>query len=204
MSERMKAGLAVGLAILACLGMGPPTHMGIVSQPAPNEVVAVSEAPVMGSASYNLLIDSMFAEGCMGGGFGCMCPLQAASAFTGDLTMTSDPRTPPGHHAYNVAIQDWVVVFDDREVQISGTGRYDLWTDLSGESWQSMTLDLLMDGDSVHFSSGVLDGQVPDGAFPENINISLDDNAACYGFVVTLVAQCVPENPEVGEELPLF
>ncbi|HVP11021.1 MAG TPA: hypothetical protein VMV94_07520 [Phycisphaerae bacterium] len=198
MSKQAKAGLAVGLITLACLGMGPPARTGIIGQPVPIEVVAVSKVPVMESEDYNLLSDSMFAEGCMGGGFGCMCPLEAASAFTGGLALTTIPRTPPGHHAYDVAVQDWLVIFDGVETQISGSGRYDCWTELSGASWQSMTLDLVIDGDCVHFSSGVLEDPAPSGTFPDEISISLDNDAECFGFIIALVAQRGPTASEAG------
>ena len=113
MSKRQNFGWAVGFAILACPGLGPPSRMGPIAQPVPSEDVTVSESPAMEGAVYNLLGDSIFAEGCKGGGpHGCMCPLRAASSFVGGFTLIPNPRAPLGHHAYDLTVQDWIVILD--------------------------------------------------------------------------------------------
>ncbi len=140
-------------------------------------------------AHYELLAESEFVEGCMGGGpIGCMCPLFLASEFAGSFTMTLNPRVPPGHQTFDVAVGDWLVAFGDEEVDITGQGLYDRWTELDGSSWQRMTLDLDLYDEDVHFDSGAVPNPTPGGEIPEAIHIDLDNDAECYGFVIILDA----------------
>ncbi|MHC4090311.1 MAG: hypothetical protein ACYSVY_08540 [Planctomycetota bacterium] len=175
---------AIGLVSLACLGMAA----------APDQT-AVSNVPGFDGARYALFVDSIFAQGCMGSGgghHGCMCPLQPALEFTGGFTLTPNPRVPPGHRAYDVTVEDWLVTFDEEPMEITGDGYYDTWTDLQGDRWQSMTLDLYIYDEGVHLFSGVVEGAVPEGEFPEEIHISLESDTVCFGYVILLEAERVP------------
>ncbi len=180
-----KVTAAVGLVGLVCL----------VTAAAPGGARLGPQAGLDG-AHYELLVESEFVEGCMGGGsIGCMCPLFLASEFAGSFTMTVNPQVPPGHQTFDLAVADWLVAFGDEQVEITGQGFYDRWTELDGSSWQRMTLDLDLYDADVHFDSGAVPNPTPGGEIPEAIHIDLDNNAECYGFIMALDAARVLPSP---------
>ncbi len=196
MRKRHCTGLAVGFSLFACLGFNAPARTPALAPQATPQAVTASKAPFAESAVYHLLGESVLANGCKGGGpHGCMCPLRAATSFLGSFTLTRDPRSPVGHDTYDVVVEDWIVVLDGVESQISGSGRYVAWTDLDGAAWQFMRLDLLVGDQEVSLSSGVVEGPPPQKPFPNAINLSLEDGAECYGFVIVLAAESVPQGP---------
>jgi hypothetical protein len=145
-------------------------------------------------ADYVLLADSIFAQGCLGSGgghYGCMCPMIAALEFTGGFTLTPDVHTPPGHKAYDISFDPWLAVFDDNEVEITGDGYYHRWTDNQCRAWHAMTLDLIIDGMAVHCFSGVEENAAPGSAFPDTIEISLDSDTVCFGYLIVIEAERV-------------
>jgi len=177
-----KVTAAVGLVGVVCLVMA-----------AAPDGATLGPAPGLGGAQYELLVESIFAEGCMGSGssgdpIGCMCPLFLASEFEGTFTMTVNPRVPPGHQTFDVAVEDWLVAFGDEEVEIMGQGLYDRWTELDGSHWQRMTLDLDLYDEDVHFDSGAVPNPTPGGEVPKAIHIDLDNDAECYGFIMAIDA----------------
>ncbi len=173
-----KVTAAVGLVGLVCLVMA-----------AAPDGATLGPASGLNRAQYQLLVESVFVEGCMGGGpIGCMCPLFLASEFEGSFTMTLNPRVPPGHQTFDVSVEDWLVAFGDEEVQITGEGFYDRWNELDGSSWQRMTLDLELYDEDVHFDSGAVPNPTPGGEIPKAIHIDLDNDAECYGFIMALDA----------------
>lgn len=141
-------------------------------------------------STYVLVGDSLFSRGCMGGGWhGCMCPQIMATKYTGTFSLTPDWHTPPGASAFDVTVEDWVVLFDDEDIEITGYGRYNKWTETDGSSWHLMTLDLYIYDEVVYFDSGVQEDPHPGGGFPEEINIALQtDQEACFGYVTYLEA----------------
>lgn len=160
------------------------------------ESVDVAGSTQLPGANYALTDDSIFAQGCMGseeGHLGCMCPLLAALNFSGCMTLTPQPYVPQGHNAYEVNIQDWLFIFDDGEFEITGQGYYDRWTELDGSSWQLMTLDLSIYDELVQVSSGIVEDSTPGGAFPTVIDLVLESDTDCFGYVIALAAKRVPD-----------
>ena len=150
---------------------------------------AVDVEPARNAAVYWLDAGSVFAEGCLGsdgGMHGCMCPLTAAEDFRGRFELTLNPHTPPGHRAYDVVVLNWVVTMDGEEFEVTGTGYYDTWTDLHGDTWTSMTLDLLIYDEEVHFSSGAVAGGEPSASYPQSVQISLESDTDCFGYLIVI------------------
>jgi hypothetical protein len=192
MNTTQKLSVAVGLVGLACLGVaaGP-----FADKDASTISEADSVATKLDQATYVLLVDSIFARGCVGsagGWYGCMCPMLFASEYAGTFTLTPDYQTPPGHRAYDVAIEDWLVAFGEETFDITGEGYYDTWTDLEGNRWKTMTLDLCIYDEVITFFSGLLQGQPFAGSFPETISINLDNDAECWGYMTVLEAERLP------------
>ncbi len=184
MAMKRRSIVAIGLVSLACLGM--------VTIP---DVRTASQAQLMDDVEYVLGGDSLFAQGCMGDQgehYSCMCPMVPAAEFVGGLTFTPNVFTPPGHQAFDVVVEDWVFTADGEETEVTGSGYYDRWTDLQGDRWQSMTLDLDVYGEDVHFYSGICDNTTPSGAPPEEIYISLISDTYCRGYWILIDAQLVP------------
>jgi hypothetical protein len=99
-----------------------------------------------------------------------------------------------------VTTEDWLVTFynDDEPTEITGTGTYDRWTWTDGTSWQSMTLDLYIDDEEVHFFSGVVeDPNLPGGTYPD-IQISLESDTECWGYLLVLEAEHIPAVSPAG------
>ena len=194
MNGKLKAGAVISLMVAGCLAMaaGP--------QPAP-----VDNVSAWGDVTYAVLPESVFAAGCTGSVDvwpPCpKCPIHAATEFNGTLTLTPHIRVPLGHKIYDVTIEDWLVTFYNEEepTEITGTGIYDRWTWTDGTSWQSMTLDLYIDGEAVHFFSGVVeDPNLPGGTYPD-IQISLESDTECWGYLLVLDAEhVVAISPAVG------
>lgn len=166
----MAAGLDDGSRVLAQPNIGPAAFQ---------------------AQNYALLGGSVFAEGCMGSNgqqYGCMCPIVAASEFSGNFLLTPVIRVPLGHTAYDITIDEWLVTFGPDVLVISGEGYYDRWTDLYGDNWHAMTLTLLIDGEEVEFTSGALPDPLPRNGFPQEISIAVDNEATCYGYVILIEA----------------
>ena len=179
MTNQQRIGIAIGLACVVWLGATSP------------DTTPARAVPAWTGVTYWLDADSLFAEGCLGSGGphgGCMCPLEMASDFRGRFTMTLNPRTPPGHTAFNITIINWVFVFDGVQYPITGTGYYDTWTDLYGNNWKSMTLDAVIYGEDVHFFSGVIADPAPTDGYPDNVEISLVSDTECFGYVINIDA----------------
>jgi len=175
-----------GLIGVACLAVAAPPEEAPVSRAVPVGD-AVPLAPRGGGTSYELLVDSMYAQGCMGSlggklGYGCMCPIYMAEKFAGSFTLTPNWHTPPGHRAYDVTVEDWFVLFDGEEIEVVGDGFYDRWTDMEGDHWHAMMLDVFIDGEEVHLSSGLVEDPTPWVAIPSSISISLSSEPACFGY----------------------
>ena len=185
MKTTQKVCATVGLVTLACLliAAGP-------------ELATIERAPLVQDASYVLTADSVFAQGCAGSpgkfGFGCMCPIWMADEFTGTFTMTPEWHTPPGMQAFYVTVEDWIVNFGGEDIEITGEGYYTRWSELDGSLWQSMTLDVYIYGELVHFTSGVVENPSPGGAPPAEIQISLDNDPICFGYWITIDAEHLP------------
>jgi len=169
---------------------------------------AVSLASIIAQATdYVLRADSTFAQGCMGsaaGGHGCMCPLEAASAFTGGFAVSLDHHAPPGHHRYRVAVEDWLFVLDGAAYEVTGAGSYDRWTDMQGHRRHSMSIDLVIYGEDVHLWSGVLDDPESGDEPPGEICLALESDTECFGFFIVLEAERLGASPTVPNGQPLF
>jgi hypothetical protein len=194
MRTRQQVGITVGLVTLTCLMMaaGP-------------ELRTVERTPLLEDASYVLTANSVFAQGCTGSGgkfgFGCMCPIWMADAFTGTFTMTPEWHTPPGMQAFYVTVEDWIVNFGGEDIEITGEGYYARWSELDGSRWQSMSLDVYLYGDLVHFTSGAVENPTPGGAPPSQIQISLDNDPICSGYWITIDAAYVaPAEPTLSDD----
>jgi|GEM_PF-5280323 len=147
------------------------------------------------NATYTVLPESLFAYGCKPSGSlwpPCpACAVHAATEFTGTLTLLPHIRVPQGHRVYDVTIEDWLVTFynHDEPTEITGEGTYDRWTWTDGSSWQSMSLDLLIGGENVHFVSGVVeDPNLAGGTYPD-IQLSLESDTECWGYWLTIEAE---------------
>ncbi len=195
MKTRQQVGISVGLVTLTCLMMaaGP-------------ELSPVERAPLVADATYVLTANSVFAQGCTGGGGGkiapsCMCPIWMADEFTGTFTMTPEWRTPPGMQAFDVTVEDWIVNFGGEDIEITGEGYYARWSELDGSLWQSMSLDVYIYGDLVHFTSGAVENPTPGGAPPAQIKISLDNDPTCFGYWITIdAAHVLPAKPMLFDD----
>ncbi len=186
MKTRLKTIAVVGLMGVACLAVA-----------ADQDPVAIAEAPGWEDVTYAVLPESLFASGCTGSGGGwppCpLCPMLMATEFTGTIALTPHIHVPPGHKTYDVTIEDWLVTFgyDDEPTEITGEGTYDRWTWTDGSSWQSMTLDLYIYDEEVHFFSGVVEDPNPPGGTYPDIQISLESDTECWGYWLTLEAEHV-------------
>jgi len=191
MKTRQSIGAAVGVAglLMVVASAAPPFHNPPVAQEAEIQAWATPQT------SYALLGDGLFAQGCMGSGagkHGCMCPMQAASEFTGAFTLTRNHHAPQGHQVYDMALQDWRFTFDGEEREISGTGYYNRWTDLQGHRWHAMTLDLIIYDEEVCLLSGVHADPDPSYDPPATINLGLESDTVCFGYLVVVSAGRVP------------
>jgi len=192
MAMKRRSIAAIGLVSLACLGM--------VTIP---DVRTASKAQLLDDVEYVLGGDSLFAQGCMGsqpGHYDCMCPMMPADEFAGGLIFTPRIHTPPGHQTFDVVVEDWVFIFDGEETEVTGSGLYDRWTDLEGDRWQSMTLDLDVYGEEVHFYSGVREDTTSSGAPPAEIYISLLSDTYCFGYWILIDAELVPRYIRSAED----
>jgi hypothetical protein len=165
------------------------------------------QALAMKETSYALLGDSVFSQGCMGsqaGEHGCMCPMLVASEFTGSFTLTRSHHAPPGHQAYDVTVQDWLFTFYGKENEVTGTGYYDRWTDLQGNRWHAMTLDLNICDEEVQLLSGLLEDPDPGYESPAEINIALESDTECFGYLIILDAERQPATPAITDPPPIF
>ncbi len=190
MNARLKATVAIGLMGAVCL-----------SAVAGADLTVICKAPRCEDVTYTVLPlpESMFASGCTGSGGGwppCpLCPILMATEFTGTLTLTPHIRVPLGHRVYDVTIEDWLVALPylgDEPTEVTGEGTYDRWTWIDGSSWQSMTLDLYIDGEEVYLFSGVVeDPHLPGGGPYPDIEISLESDTECWGYWLDLDAEHV-------------
>ncbi|MCK4659072.1 MAG: hypothetical protein KAV82_06075 [Phycisphaerae bacterium] len=192
MRMRQKVSATVGLIGFACLGVAAPPDVATGSSTVAD---TGSKARGMEETSYTLCVDSIFAQGCMGSvgmHYGCMCPMRGASEFTGSLTLTPTHHVPPGHQAFDVTVQDWLVTFDGEEMEITGDGYYDKWSAPDGSRWHILTLDLYIHDEEAHLSSGLVENPPPGDAFPSEINIDLESEPACFGYWIVLEAKRLP------------
>ena len=145
------------------------------------------------SATYILLADSSYAEGCTGSGwpYGCMCPIQLASDFSGAFTLTPEVHVPQGHHGFQVDLKGWTAEFGDDVVEITGSGYYDIWTELDGTRWHALTLDMVIDGEEVQLLSGALEYAGTTSGFPLTIEVGLDSDTECWGYWIMIDARRV-------------
>jgi len=192
MATKRKTVVAIGLVSLACLGM--------VTIP---DVRTASPALFIDDVEYILGGDSSCSQGCRGSEdfdhYGCMCPVSWGEAFVGGLTLTPHIHTPPGYQIFDVVVEDWVFTFGGDETEVTGSGLYQKWTDLEGNHWQSMTLDLDIYGQELPFSSGVLEDTTPSGAPPEEIHIGVASDTYCYGYWFLIDAGLVERSVDSTE-----
>ncbi|MGD8453385.1 MAG: hypothetical protein PVJ57_16355 [Phycisphaerae bacterium] len=184
--SRLAMGFAVGVGVLLVAGAAVSPVRD--ASPAVSASIAVSASP---GTEYVLSPESIFAEGCLGseaGKQGCMCPLLAALEFTGSFTLTPNHHTPPGHRAYDVTVADWFFSFAGEENEVTGTGYYDRWTDSQGDRWHIMTLDLVIYGEEVHLSTGILEDLEPGDDLPPTLDLALESDTECFGYFIVLYA----------------
>ncbi len=194
MRTRQQVGISVGLVGLAFLVMASGPEICSVT-PAETAKATISSATAVRGADYGLLAESIFSQGCMGsqaGRYGCMCPMLFAPEFEGSFTLTPNWHAPQGHRLYDVTVQGWLVTFDE-EMVVAGTGHYDRWTDLQGNRWQSMTLVLDIYDEEVVLYSGAVEDALPVGEYPTDINIGLESDTDCFGYLIVLDAERLPE-----------
>ena len=187
MKTRRTASAAIGVVSVMMTAVAAIAQIGHVS---PGQATGAS-AQAAKETSYVLLGDSIFAQGCMGsqGRYGCMCPILAASEFAGSLSMTPVPRVPLGHRGYDVTIEDWLFTFRGEVHDVTGTGYYDRWTDLQGNRWHAMTLDLTICGNEVQLLSGVCEDPAPGYTLPPELSIALQSYTECFGYMILLDAE---------------
>lgn len=189
--------MRTSLKALAVAGLMAVVSAAMAEGP---ELAAKQAAPRLPDVTYTILPESFGADGCATG-TGLWppcpkCPILFGPEFTGTITLTPHVRVMPGHRTYDVTIEDWMVTFgyDDEPAEVTGQGTFDRWTWTDGTTWQIMTLDLEVYGETVHFSSGVVeDPHLAGSGTNPDIEISLASvDTGCWGYWFFLEAEYLP------------
>ncbi len=196
MKMTQKLIAVAGLIGVACLAVAAPPDGPVVSRVVVGDEAAAPSPRDCGT-SYVLQGESSYSQGCMGSlggklGYGCMCPMALAEEFTGSFTLTFNWHTPPGHWGYDVTVEDWLAILSGDEIEVTGDGYLDRWSDTEGNHWQAMTLDVYINGEEVQLFSGLVEDPAPGDLIPENISIFLSSEPACFGYGVFIDAALPP------------
>jgi hypothetical protein len=150
---------------------------------------------------YTLDQDFAYTQGCFtqpGEIHQCLCPISWAQEFSGTFGLTAIPGGDPLFDMFAISDVDWVVGLSG-DIEITGSGIYEIGTDAGGDPVQRMTLDLFFDGyGPVAFDSGLVAGG--DDDFPPAINVPISDGFYCPGHRITVVAS--PGEPSPADVAP--
>ncbi|MHC4969134.1 MAG: hypothetical protein ACYTF4_11010 [Planctomycetota bacterium] len=144
---------------------------------------------------YALDEDFEYMQGCFhqpGEWHQCLCPISWAQEFEGTFGLTAMPGDP-GFDTYAISDIDWVVSLN-YDLEITGSGIYEIGTDAGGNPVHRMTLELYFDGyGPVWYKSGLVCGG--DDDFPPRITIPISDGFYCPGRRITVGASAVELSP---------
>jgi hypothetical protein len=150
---------------------------------------------------YTLDQDFMYTQGCFSQPdeiHQCLCPVGWAQEFSGTFGLTAVPGGDPLFDMFALTDIDWLVELSG-EIEITGSGVYEIGTDAGGDPVQRMTLELFFDGyGPVVFESGLVAGG--DDEYPPVINIPISDGFYCPGHRITVVAS--PGEPSPADVAP--
>jgi hypothetical protein len=145
---------------------------------------------------YAIGDQATFAYGCFGNPGQvpqCMCPILLSPQFTGTFGLTPAPGGDPLFDTFVVSDIDWTASLPG-EVEVTGSGIYEIGTGGDGNPVHRMTLDLFFDGAGpVVFDSGLVEGG--DDSFPPVITIPVSDGFGCPGRRITVAASAAGGSP---------
>jgi len=146
--------------------------------------VAGAQSAVPAAATiYRLNQKSTYQEGCFPP---CLCPISQPAPVSGTLILTAD-KSVDAFATYSVTEVNWRFVLRNQEVQVTGSGTYEI----GGEPLQQrLQLDLKVGTQPVtHFDSGLVAAKAP---FP-NIVVTISIHGErCFDNVFAVSASPVP------------
>ncbi len=145
-------------------------------------VAGVQTASAAVSTIYRLNQKSTYQEGCFPP---CLCPISQPALVRGTFVLTPEVQSD-GFATYNVTDVNWTYVMGNQEVQVTGSGTYEV----GGSSQQRLQLQLTVgDQPAVQFDSGLVGAKT---TFP-NIVVTISIHGErCFDQVFTVNASPVP------------